>query len=54
MVMIKKKLDKSCMPDWSGKLCKVVERRGWCHTLLEDGRPVDPQTMYKLSDPTND
>jgi hypothetical protein len=50
-VMIKKKFDKSYVPDWSNKTYKVKEKGEMNHALLEDDRPVDPQVMYKLDDP---
>ena len=50
-VMVKKKFDKSYVPDWSDKTYKVKEKKEMNHALLEDDRPVDPQVMYKLHDP---
>ena len=50
-VMIKKKFDKSYVPDWSDKTYKVKEKKEMNHALLEDDRPVDPQVMCKLDDP---
>jgi len=49
-VMVKKKFDKSWVPDWSDKTYKVEEKKEGNYTYFEDA-PVDPQTMYKLEDP---
>jgi len=53
-VMIKKKFDKSYVPNWTDKTYKVTRKQEWNHVYLEDATPNDPQTMYGLSDPTND
>ncbi len=49
-----KRNDKSYVPDWTKKLHKVVEKKEGNHTLVEDDRPADPKTMYRLRDPTKD
>ena len=53
-VMVSKRFDKSYVPNWTDKLYKVTETKEWNHVLGEDDQPVDPQTMYRLSDPTKD
>ena len=53
-VMIKKKFDKSYVPNWTDKTYKVTRKQEWNHVYLEDDNPKDPQTMYQLDDPTND
>ena len=53
-VMVKKKFDKSYVPDWTDKTYKVTKKQEWNHVYLHDDTPKDPQTMYGLSDPTND
>ena len=53
-VMIKNKFDKSYVPDWTDKTYKVTEKKEMNHVYGEDDRPVDPQVMYQLSDPTHD
>jgi hypothetical protein len=53
-VMVKKKFDKSYVPNWTDKTYKVTAKQEWNHVYLHDDTPKDPQTMYGLSDPTND
>ena len=53
-VMVKKKFDKSYVPNWTDKTYKVTKKQEWNHVYLYDDTPKDPQTMYGLSDPTND
>ena len=53
-VMVKKKFDKSYVPNWTDKTYKVTKKQEWNHVYLHDDTPKDPQTMYGLSDPTND
>jgi hypothetical protein len=49
--MVKKKFDKTYVPDWSDKTYKVDEKKEWNHLFLHDNERVDPQTMYSLRDP---
>ena len=53
-VMVKKRFDKSYVPDWTEKLYKVTKKQEWNHVCLHDDQPDDPQTMYELSDPAKD
>ena len=53
-VMVKKKFDKSYVPNWTDETYKVTKKQEWNHVYLHDDTPKDPQTMYGLSDPTND
>ena len=53
-VMVKKKFDKNYIPNWMDKTYKVTAKQEWNHVYLYDDQPDDPQTMYKLDDPTND
>ena len=53
-VMVKKKFDKSYVPNWTDKTYKVTKKQEWNHVYLHDDTPDDPQTMYGLSDPSND
>jgi len=53
-VMVKKKIDKNYVPNWTDKTYKVTKKQEWNHVYLYDDTPKDPQTMYGLSDPTND
>ena len=53
-VMMKKKFDKSYVPDWSKDLYKVRTAEEGNHLPGEDDRPVDPQKMYRLEEPGND
>ena len=48
--MMKKKFNKSFVPDWSEKTYKVKVKKEGNYTYFEDA-PVDPQTMYQLEDP---
>lgn len=51
-VMIKKKFDKSYVPDWTEKLYKVDRVKEWDHPDLPwQLHPHDPQVKYKLADP---
>jgi len=49
-VMMKKKFDKSYVPDWSDKTYKVKVKKEGNYTYYEDV-PKDPQRMYKLEAP---
>ena len=50
-VMVKKRFDKSYVPDWSGKVYIVKDKKEWNHVIGHDDVPVDPQTMCSLVDP---
>jgi hypothetical protein len=50
-VMVKKKIDKNYIPDWSDKVYVVKDKKEWNHVIGHDDVPVDPQTMYSLVDP---
>ena len=53
-VMVKKKFDKSYVPNWTDKTYKVTKKQEWNYVYLYDDQPDDPQTMYGPDDPTND
>ena len=53
-VMVKKKFDKSYVPNWTDKTYKVTAKQEWNHVYLHDDTPKDPQTMYGINDPDND
>ena len=48
--MVKKRFDKSYVPDWSNKTYKVDRKKEWNYAYFQDD-PVDPQTMYSLEGP---
>lgn len=54
-VMVKKKFDKSYVPDWTDKLYKVEKVKAWNHPDLPwQLHPHDPQVKYYLEDPNKD
>ena len=53
-VMVKKKFDKSYVPNWTDETYKVTKKQEWNHVYLHDDTPKDPQTMYGINDPDND
>jgi hypothetical protein len=51
-VMVKKRFDKSYVPNWTEKLYKVDRVKEWNHPDLPwQLHPHDPQVKYKLADP---
>ena len=54
-VRVKKKFDKSYVPDWTDKLYKVEKVKAWNHPDLPwQLHPHDPQVKYYLEDPNKD